>query len=76
MNDWEITTTIIIGLLLAVLVIFALLNPSGRIRIGVFLERELLARGDGKDQPLKDDEPPLPPSEDDAPTVEWPARKD
>ncbi len=40
MHGWEITTTILVGLLLIVAIVFSVLRPNSRIRLGVFLERE------------------------------------
>ncbi len=39
-HGWEITTTILVGLLLIVAIVFSVLRPNSRIRLGVFLERE------------------------------------
>ncbi len=60
MTGWELTTTILVGFLLVVVVLFSVLRPSSRIRLGVFLEREVLK----KDEPADED------------THEWPIRKD
>ncbi len=59
--DWELATTIIVALLLMVLVLFSVLRPSSRIRLGVFLEREVLHKNE---------------NEQDEDTHEWPTRKD
>ncbi len=61
MNGWELTTTVLVGVFLFVIVVFSVLRPSSRIRLGVFLEREIMH---------KDPEPV------DEETAEWPARKD
>ncbi len=61
MNGWELTTTILVGILLFVIVLFSVLRPSSKIRLGVFLEREILK----KDKPADDED-----------TAEWPQRKD
>ncbi len=61
MTGWELTTTILVGILFFVVVLFSVLRPSSRIRLGVFLERET----EHKDKPPVDED-----------TAEWPARKD
>ncbi len=61
--DWELATVIIVALLLVVIVIFSVFRQSSRIKMGVFIERELLDRDKHK-----------PPTDED--THEWPTRKD
>ncbi len=61
MNGWELTTTVLVSLFLFVVVLFSVLRPSFSIRLGVFIEREILK----KNREAVDED-----------THEWPTRKD
>lgn len=58
------TTTVVVSVFLFVIVVFSVLRPSSRIRLGVFLEREILHKDEEKVEPPDDD------------THEWPTGKD
>ncbi len=65
MTGWEIAAPVLLGIVVVAVIVFSVIRPSSAIRFGVFIERKIL-NGHGKDDPPADE----------APTEEWPQRKD
>lgn len=40
LDGWELASTVLVGMILLGLIVFSILKPSGRVRIGMFFERE------------------------------------
>ncbi len=64
MNGWEIAAPVLLGIVVVAVIVFSVIRPSSAIRFGVFIERKILNGHDEK------------PPADEAPTDEWPTRKD
>ncbi len=65
LSGWEIAAPVLLGILVVAVIVFSVIRPSSAIRFGVFIERKILH-----------DEKKKPPPADEAPTEEWPQRKD
>lgn len=63
LSGWEIAAPVLLGILVVAVIVFSVIRPSSAIRFGVFIERKI----------LKEEKPP---PADEAPTEEWPRRKD